>query len=141
MRFMGGPRVYADVLDSIPEAARVAVRSPVDIWSVVESSTARVIGNCGLVDKDIDGRSECELVYLFIAAVWCRGYATEAACAVRDHAFSELGKSRLVALIDPSNGAAARVALKAGFAWERDTMRPDGRRLAMFVLGRSEPLP
>ena len=45
---------------------------------------------------------------------WNQGYATEAACAVRDYAFTTLRLPRLVSLVRPGNRASARVAEKVG---------------------------
>jgi len=73
-----------------------------------------VIGHCGLLPKTINGRDEVELVYVIVPAFWRRGYATEAAAAIRDYAFQTLGVLRLVCLIDPANTASERVALKTG---------------------------
>ena len=53
---------------------------------------------------------------------WGYGYATEAARAVRDYAFSELNLNRLVALIEPVNQRSIRVAEKLGMRYEKDVM-------------------
>ena len=45
----------------------------------------------------------------------------------------QIGKFRLVALIDPLNAAAVRVACKAGFEYERDAIRPNGRALRLYA--------
>lgn len=45
---------------------------------------------------------------------WGRGYATEVAAAIRDHALGQLGCGRLIALINPANVASERVAVKIG---------------------------
>jgi RimJ/RimL family protein N-acetyltransferase len=51
---------------------------------------------------------------------WGRGYATEAASAMRDHALGELGLRRVIALIQHGNAASKRVAARLGMAYERD---------------------
>ena len=53
---------------------------------------------------------------------WGRGYATEAAQAVRDYAFNRLRLPRLIAMIDPQNIASIRVAEKLGMYYEKDVM-------------------
>lgn len=92
-------------------------------WAVVEKDSGLVIGYCGLFDfPDIGGRSEVELGYRLARSVWGRGYATEAASAVRDYGWGTLALQRLVALIDPHNVASIRVAEKIGMRYERDVM-------------------
>jgi RimJ/RimL family protein N-acetyltransferase len=132
-RHMGGPRDHAQVLGRLEEDARGAPLR-FDLWPVIEKASGRVVGGCGLLDKEVDGRPEIELVYVFVRDVWGRGYATEAAAAVRDHAFRVLAVSRLIALIDPANAASGRVAEKVGMRFERETLRPGGRSMRVYAL-------
>lgn len=92
-------------------------------YAVVERASRSVLGYCGLFYfPDLGGRPEVELGYRLARAAWGRGYATEAARAVRDYAFITLGLGRLVALIDPDNTASLRVAAKLGMRYERAIM-------------------
>jgi ribosomal-protein-alanine N-acetyltransferase len=97
-----------------------------------------LVGNCGLLEKEVEGRAEVELVYLIAYDAWGRGYATEAAAAVRDHALGVLGLSRLIALIKPENAASERVAEKLGMQLERDVERRGGVTMRLYVLERIE---
>jgi RimJ/RimL family protein N-acetyltransferase len=65
-----------------------------------------------------------ELGYRLTRASWGKGYATEAAGAVMEHAFTSLGLERLVSLIDPENIASLRVAQKLGMQFEREIILP-----------------
>jgi RimJ/RimL family protein N-acetyltransferase len=60
------------------------------------------------------GDQEPELGYLFRPAAERQGYATEAARALRDHAFAAMGLDRLVSYIDPENARSQRVAERLG---------------------------
>lgn len=53
------------------------------------------------------------------------GYAGEVAAACRDHAFGELGLTRLISLIAPGNERSVRVAEKLGTQYRRDVGRGD----------------
>jgi RimJ/RimL family protein N-acetyltransferase len=101
------------------------------LWAIVHKPDRRVIGYCGLTRfDDIDGRPEIEIGYRLTRALWGRGLATEAAGAVRDYALGVLVLPRLVAVIDPGNGASVRVAEKTGLRYEKDvTFRGNLRRL------------
>ena len=58
-----------------------------------------------------------EIGYWLGVAFWGKGYATEAARAVIDHAFGELGYDTLLAGARVSNPASRRVLEKCGFQW------------------------
>ena len=133
-RYMGGPRDFEKVREQLMSDVRAGVFHPFDLWPVVEKATGRVVGDCGLIEKEVDGRVEIELVYVFAAAAWGKGYATEAASAVRDHAFHHLGVQRITALIDPANLASARVAEKVGMRFERETRRPEDRLMRVYAM-------
>ena len=92
-------------------------------YAVVEQSSQNVIGYCGLFFfPDLEGKAETEIGYRLARSTWGQGYATEAACAVRDYAFTMLGMKRLIAMIDPSNLASIRVAENIGMQYEKDVM-------------------
>lgn len=105
-----------------------------DLWPVVEKATGKVIGHCGLLQKEVDGQQEVELVYVFARASWGRGYATEAAMALRDHAFGQLGLQRLISLIEPENAVSERVAIKVGMRLEKEVVRPGGRTMRVYAI-------
>jgi ribosomal-protein-alanine N-acetyltransferase len=133
-RYMGGPRDFENVRQESEEEARAGLVHPTGWWPVAEKASGRVIGDCGLIEKKVDGREEIELVYVFASDSWGKGYATEAAGALRDYAFFRLGLRRVVALIDPDNHASARVAEKIGMQFERETRRPSGRVMRVYAL-------
>jgi len=131
---MGGPRDREKVERILDAEARSDQTDEIGLWPVTEKATGEVIGDCGLTRKDIDGDEEVELVYVFARGAWGRGYATEAAAAIRDYAFDRLGLDRLVALIDPANTASEKVAVKIGMTHEKDAVRPDGAVRRVYVL-------
>lgn len=53
--------------------------------------------------------------YLLARPAWEQGYATEAARASRDWAFSALGVARVISPIRPENRRSQRVAERNGF--------------------------
>jgi len=115
------------------------------LFTTVRKEDGAVIGRVGLLVWNADtwepttraesqnGRTEVEVGYTLGRDFWGRGYATEAAGAVRDYALRELGADRLIALIIHGNTASENVARKLGLAYERDVML--GRREAqLFAL-------
>jgi RimJ/RimL family protein N-acetyltransferase len=73
-----------------------------------------VIGACGIAA--LDGKHP-EIGYWLGVPYWGKGYATEAARAVIDHAFADLGYQELQAGARVSNPASRRVLEKCGFQW------------------------
>ena len=133
--FMGGPRDYNEVERSIEEDLAARPRPMLgDLWPLVEIETGEVIGHCGLLEKEIDGQHEVEVVYVLVHRAGVKGIATEIARALVRYAFDVLSVVRVVALIDPTNVASARVAEKAGFNYHRDTVRPSGKLMYVYRL-------
>ena len=75
---------------------------------------AAVLGACGIARRDGE---EPEIGYWLGVAFWGRGYATEAARGVIDHAFGDLGYECLAGGARVSNPASRRVLEKCGFQW------------------------
>ena len=55
-----------------------------------------------------------EVGYLFNRAFWRHGYATEAAAAIRDRAFTDLAASEIWAQVRDTNLASMNVAIRLG---------------------------
>lgn len=69
----------------------------------------------GLADIDEIESGEGDLGYWLEQAAWGRGYAYEAATALRDFAFREIGLSRLKSGHAEDNAASGRILVKLGF--------------------------
>ena len=105
--------------------------------AVLRKADNALIGRCGLMElvvettvpehgfrqgwfgdatapADIPLTFECELGYTFDPSVWGRGFATEAACCVRDYARDVLRLSYAISAILPQNARSRRVAERSG---------------------------
>ena len=60
------------------------------LWLVLDKVSGGAVGQVGLSMQDVNGVREPEVGYLIHRPFWRRGLATEAATAVRDHAFTRL---------------------------------------------------
>ncbi len=107
------------------------------MFSIIHSACAALIGVCGLEWTDIGGTAEAELGYDFHGDHSGQGLATEAAMAVRDVAFRDLGLSRIISLIRHGNVASKRVAEKAGMRLDSDVVR-SGQRYWLYDLPGSD---
>ena len=102
--------------------------------AVCLKTDGRLIGDCGLELMEVSGERVAALGYDFRRHCWNRGYATEAACAVRDFAFGTLRLPRLVSLIQPGNPASERVAQKTGMK-RTGRIQRDGRTYLRYEIG------
>ncbi|MGB7158916.1 MAG: GNAT family N-acetyltransferase [Tepidisphaeraceae bacterium] len=135
-----GERAWDEVtLQRLPQLRRAIERDAhFSLWATIDKQTRRLIGRCGLLAWDLDGRKEVEVGYLFAKRCWGHGYATEAARAIRDYGFGRLGFDRLISLVQPGNLASQRVAIKSGMRHEKDVKV--GEIPAMvFAIERASP--
>jgi RimJ/RimL family protein N-acetyltransferase len=91
-------------------------------FAVIFRSNNELIGYCGFLHWHIDGADEIEIGYRLDPDCWNRGLASEAAQAVRDHAFRDLTLPKVISLIHPENVPSRRVAEKNGMKIERETV-------------------
>ena len=82
------------------------------LWAVEERSSGVLVGRIGFWNPE--GWPGFELGWTLRRSFWGRGYATEAARAALEFAFTRLGQARVISLIHPQNAASIRVALRLG---------------------------
>ncbi len=109
------------------------------LWLVASRETGQPVGQVGLVMQEVDGVREPEIGYLVHRPFWRRGFASEAAKAVRDHAFGALAKPHVISLVRPVNEPSAGVALTIGMTPERLTTFA-GLEHRVFAALRAIPL-
>ena len=104
--------------------------------AVIERASGTLIGDCGVMRNLIDGTLENDLGY--IQRYWQQGYATEAASAVRDHAFATLKLPRLCANMPVDHTASRRVAERIGMRFERTFRNQRNRNIltCLYTLDR-----
>lgn len=83
-------------------------------WLAVDRATGEPVGQVGLSLQLVEGAWEPEIGYLIRRSRWRQGLASEAAVAVRDHAFAVLNKPYVISLIRPINHPSRGVARKMG---------------------------
>ena len=131
---LGGPRDQEKLKLIFEEDVENPFAYDQDLWPVEEKQTNEVVGHCGLVDKEIDGKEEIEINYIFKPSVWGKGYATEIGKAIIEYAFREKKLKRLIALIKPENEQSENVAKKIGMKLEKAVVRPGGEIRKVFVI-------
>ena len=129
---------------SLPEVARYQDWEMPYTRELAEAHTAKVAAMDGptdgtgwsvtVVDAEVPDRilgdvyvelkwgGRCGYIgYTFHPDTWGRGYATEAAAAIIDHLFTDIGVSRVETSLHPDNVASARVLEACGLVFEGQT--------------------
>lgn len=87
-------------------------------YALEEKEGGAFLGLCGVVHRfDLDAP---ELGWGLVRQAQGKGFAFEAAEAVRRHFYDELGVPSLVSCIDPENTPSIRVAARLGATYERE---------------------
>jgi ribosomal-protein-alanine N-acetyltransferase len=133
MRFLGGIRTRETTRTGLEWMIAAHREQGFGLWATTLREDGTLIGRCGILVQDVEGATEHEIAYLLGSGWWGKGYATEAAAAIRDHARSELGLDRLISLIDPGNVASQAVARRIGMHHERDLVFEE-RQTSLFAL-------
>jgi len=109
----------AETAQRLARAMAFTARQPpgMGLWAVELNDTSEFLGQVGLFPVEGKG-PEVEVAYELAPRVWGHGYATEAARALVDYGFGELGLRRVVALILPDNARSRNVASKCGLVLE-----------------------
>ena len=137
MRFSLGPKTReqtAAFLENVIALERAGLPSA---FGVVVRSSGALVGYCGFLHQEVDGKKEIEIGYRLHPDYWNKGFATEAARAVRDYAFGELQLPRVVSLIHPDNVASRRVVEKIGMKPEKETIFR-GFKTIVFAISRQQ---
>ena len=116
-----GDRGVRTLEDARAYILRVAIASyeknGFGLYLVELKDSGQSIGMCGLINRD--GLEDVDIGYAFLPRFWLKGYAVEAAAAVKDYARDMLGLKRLVAITDPANQGSIRVLEKIGLKYEK----------------------
>ena len=81
-------------------------------WAVEERASGELVGRVGCWQPE--GWPGLEVGWALRRRFWGRGYATEAARASLNHAFTALDQPRVISLIAPDNVNSSRVAERLG---------------------------
>jgi len=116
-----GDRGVRTLEDARAYILRVAISSyeknGFGLYLVELKEAGQAIGMCGLIKRD--GLEDVDIGYAFLPKFWSKGYAREAALAVKDYARDAVGLKRLVAITDPENQGSIRVLENIGLKYEK----------------------
>ncbi|WP_412899377.1 GNAT family N-acetyltransferase [Bacillus sp. 1P02SD] len=84
------------------------------LWAVILKDGEKFIGNCGITMQIIENETVPEIGFHIIKDYWNKGYATEAAIACKDYAFSVLNYPKVFSYTTEKNIPSQKVAEKIG---------------------------
>lgn len=106
------------------------------LWATVRKEDNTLIGRCGIIEWDLPWDFELEVAFLFGRPWWGFGYATEAAIAIRNHAFARYDIPQLISLVYPQNTASIRVIEKTDMTFWREHEFEGERTVKVFRIKR-----
>lgn len=106
------------------------------LWAVCLKDTKEMIGDCGLTLQNIDGEMLPEIGYHIRADKQRRGYAKEAASAVRDWAFTNTEYPALYSYCKYTNVGSYKTAESIGMHFEKEYPDPDNKITHVSVIFR-----
>lgn len=105
------------------------------MWAAVEKASGALVGRVGPWQPE--GWPGFEVGWMLGRAWWGRGLAIEAARACLRHAFSAMGRERVISLIHPENRRSIRVAERLGERPE-GTFEIAGVRAVIYGISRED---
>jgi len=108
------------------------------LWAVCLKDTGEVIGDCGLTLQTIDGTLLPEIGYHIRRDCQQRGFAKEAAAAVRDWAFENTEYPALYSYCKYTNEASYRTAEAIGMVFLKQYADPDNEFTRVSILTREQ---
>ena len=109
--FDGAVLSPAEISEAIEDSTRDFAAAGYGLWLIQDKDQTGLIGTAGLRPLDDVG---LEIFYSLAPASWGKGYATEAARAVVEHALGPLGLPEVLAEVDEGNAASVAVVERLG---------------------------
>jgi ribosomal-protein-alanine N-acetyltransferase len=104
------------------------------LLAVISKETGELIGQTGILQKELKGNIEYEIAYSLIPDEWGKGYASEMSSILVDYAIEHQINSRIISIIHIDNIASQNVARKNGMEVLFNTIYAE---MNVFVYGRN----
>ena len=108
------------------------------LWAVVLKETGTFIGDCGITIQNIDGEMLPEIGYHIHKKYWRRGFAKEAARAVRDWFFRNTKYNTVWSYMKYTNIASRSTAMASGMRKVREYPDPKNTVSCVYAITRGE---
>jgi len=122
MLWLGGVQTKRQLREDVAYFAAMERREGFTFWVVERRRDKAFLGFVGLIrveEEDCPFAGEVEIGWRLRQSVWRRGYGFEAASAVLEHAFAELGLQQVVSRTAERNEASIGLMRKLGMKRRR----------------------
>lgn len=82
------------------------------LLAVIHKETGKLIGQAGVLQKELGGKTEHEIGYSLMPCEWGKGYASEMSSILVDYAIQHKINKRIISIIHVDNLASQKVAKK-----------------------------
>ncbi|WP_326984903.1 GNAT family N-acetyltransferase [Chryseobacterium sp. MYb264] len=104
---------------------------------LISKETQQLIGQCGLLVREVENKFELEIAYSILPAFRGQGFAIEAATKCKDFAFEKKFHNRLISIIIPENENSKNIALKNGMTFKR-SIDYSGKMMDLFQIDKQD---
>ncbi len=108
------------------------------LWAVCLKDSGEMIGDCGLTMQMIDGSILPEIGYHIRGNMQRKGYASEAAKAVRDWTFTNTPFEKVYSYMSADNIPSQKTAMSYGAVFEKEYKDETGEHVQVFVTKRKQ---
>ncbi len=128
-RYLGGEPLTRRHSDEIAEWAQECYQSEgIGLLAVERRSDGAFLGQCGVHHQE-SYPDELEVAWRFASRHWGQGYATEAAAAWLERAFTTLGAERVISMTDHPNTRSLAVMKRLGMTYDHEARIEDDGKL------------
>lgn len=107
------------------------------LWAVCLKETGEIVGDCGLTMQNINGDIKPEIGYHIAKAYQRKGYAKEAANAVRDWAFLNTSFDMVYSYMKKSNLPSVATARSIGMTFIEEYTDSEGEQTVVYGISRN----
>jgi RimJ/RimL family protein N-acetyltransferase len=113
--FLGGPSSY-EVIEGWLHNWETLWREGISFCGIIEERhSGKHIGSASIHPSTVPNQSGAEISYMIIPEYQRRGYATEMAVALIEHAIRVMKMDQILITASPDNEASNKIALQLGF--------------------------
>ncbi len=107
---------------------------------LVCKQSGKMVGQCGLLIQEIEGKQFMEIGYSILPQFWGKGYASEAATKCKHFAFENNFTDALISMVHVDNIGSETVAKKNGMSQFRHIPNYLGQPMNLFRITKEEYL-
>jgi ribosomal-protein-alanine N-acetyltransferase len=108
-------------------------------YVIILQAEQKIIGDCGIMKINLAGEEIYDFGYISHQPYWRKGYAEEAAIALRDYAFTQLNLPNLHANMPWNHYGSIRVAEKIGMKKIKEFINERNRNIQTMLYAISAP--